>query len=129
MWHLLIITQQWVRKDTRKYQTSSATLKVKLIEMLWYQCSFQQNLPRQTSTNSTASSTSDVLCRSNPDVPSYSSKTNILPWHLLGHAIMLVICFDLQFSRRTRPMTSFCIFIAYINTEGILFNVKITRWD
>jgi hypothetical protein len=27
----------------------------------------------------------------------------------------------------TRPMTSFCIFIAYINTEGILFNVKITR--
>jgi hypothetical protein len=29
-----------VRKDTRKYQTSSATLK--LIEMLWYQCSFQQ---------------------------------------------------------------------------------------
>ena len=24
---------------------------------------------------------------------------------------------------------SFCIFIAYINTEGILFNVKITRWD
>jgi hypothetical protein len=25
-----------MRKDTRKYQTSSATLKVKLIEMLWY---------------------------------------------------------------------------------------------
>ena len=50
----------------------------------------------------------------------------ILPWHLLGHAIMSVICFDLQFSR---PMTSFCIFIAYINTEGILFNVKITRCD
>jgi hypothetical protein len=41
---------------------------------------------------------------------------------------MSVICFDLQFSRSTRPMTSFCIFIAYINTEGILFNVKITRW-
>jgi hypothetical protein len=54
---------------------------------------------------------------------------NILPWHLLGHAIMSVICFDLQFSRSTRTMTSFCIFIAYINTEGILFNVKITRWD
>ena len=53
----------------------------------------------------------------------------ILPWHLLGHAIMPVICFDLQFSHSTRPMTSFCIFIAYINTEGILFNVKITRWD
>jgi hypothetical protein len=42
---------------------------------------------------------------------------------------MSVICFDLQFSRSTRPMASFCIFIAYINTEGILFNVKITRWD
>ena len=53
----------------------------------------------------------------------------ILPWHLLGHAIMPVICFDSQFSHSTRPMTSFCIFIAYINTEGILFNVKITRWD
>ena len=53
----------------------------------------------------------------------------ILPWHLLGHAVMSVICFDLQFSRSTRPMTSFCIFIAYINTDGILFNVKITRWD
>ena len=53
----------------------------------------------------------------------------ILPWHLLGHAIMSVISFDLQFSCRTRPMTSFCIFIAYINTEGILFNFKITRWD
>ena len=37
MWHLLIITQHWVWKDTRKYQTSSATLK--LIEMLWYQLS------------------------------------------------------------------------------------------
>ena len=53
----------------------------------------------------------------------------ILSWHLLGQAIMSVICFDLQFSRSTRPMSSFCIFIAYINTEGILFNVKITRWD
>ena len=40
----------------------------------------------------------------------------LLPWHLLGHAIMSVICFDLQFSRSTRPMTSFCIFIAYKNT-------------
>jgi hypothetical protein len=54
---------------------------------------------------------------------------HILPWHLLGHAIKSITCFDLQFSRSTRPMTSFCIFIAYINTEGILFNVKITRWD
>jgi hypothetical protein len=27
--------------------------------------------------NSTASSTSDVSCRSNPDVPSYSSNTNM----------------------------------------------------
>jgi hypothetical protein len=50
---------------------------------------------------------------------------SILPWHLLGHAIKSITCFDLQFSRSTRPMTSFCIFIAYINTEGILFNVKI----
>ena len=38
---------------------------------------FQQNLPRKTSTNYTASSTSDVSCRSNPDVPSYSSNTNM----------------------------------------------------
>jgi hypothetical protein len=55
----------------------------------------------------------------------------IVSWHMLGHAIKLVTCFDLQFWRSTRPMTSFCIFIAYINTEpeGILFNVKITRWD
>jgi hypothetical protein len=44
---------------------------------------------------------------------------NILPWHLLGHAKMSVICFDLQFSRSTRPMTSFCIFIAYINTDYV----------
>ena len=50
--------------------------------------------------------------------------SNILTWHLLGHAIKSVTCFDLQFSRSTRPMTSFRIFIAYINTEGILFNVK-----
>jgi hypothetical protein len=42
MWHLLIITQHWVRKDTRKYQTSSVTLKLIKLEMLWYQCSFQQ---------------------------------------------------------------------------------------
>ena len=37
------------------------------------------NLPRTTSTctNSTASSTSDVSCRNNPDVPSYSSNTNM----------------------------------------------------
>ena len=48
---------------------------------------------------------------------------------MLGHAIKSVTCFDLQFSRSTRPMTSFCIFIAYINTEEILFNVKITRRD
>jgi hypothetical protein len=55
--------------------------------------------------------------------------SNILTWHLLGHAIKSVTCFDLQFSCSTRSMTSFCIFIAYINTEGIIFNVKITRWD
>jgi len=35
------------------------------------------NLPRKTSTNSTASSTSDVSCRSNPDVPSYCANTNM----------------------------------------------------
>jgi hypothetical protein len=44
-------------------------------------------------------------------------------WHLLGHAIMSVICFDLQFSRSTRPMTSFCIVIAYINTRGNTFRI------
>ena len=38
---------------------------------------FLANLPRKTSTNSTASSTSYVSCRSNPDVPSYSSNTNM----------------------------------------------------
>jgi hypothetical protein len=43
--------------------------------------------------------------------------------------ICSVTCFDSQFWCSTRPMTSFCILIAYINTEGILFNVKITRWD
>jgi len=51
----------------------------------------------------------------------------IVTCHLLGHAIQSVTCVDLQFWRSTRPMTSFCIYIAYINTEGILFNVKITR--
>ena len=38
---------------------------------------FSANLPRKSSTNSTASSTSDVSCRSNPVVPSYSSNTNM----------------------------------------------------
>ena len=38
---------------------------------------FSANLPRKTSTNSTTSSTSDVSCRSNPDVPFYSSNTNM----------------------------------------------------
>jgi 23S rRNA U2552 (ribose-2'-O)-methylase RlmE/FtsJ len=32
---------------------------------------FSVNLPRKTSTNSTASSTSDVSCRSNPNVSSF----------------------------------------------------------
>ena len=40
----------------------------------------------------------------------------IVSWLLLGHAIKSVTCFDLQFWRSTRTMTSFCIFIAYINT-------------
>jgi len=37
------------------------------------------NLPRttSTSTNATASSTSDVSCRSNPDVPTYCANTNM----------------------------------------------------
>ena len=34
-----------------------------------------------------------ATCKKNP---------YILPWHLLGHVIMSVICFDLQFSRSTR---------------------------
>jgi hypothetical protein len=53
----------------------------------------------------------------------------LLIWdrHLLCHAIKSLICFDLHFSRSTRPMTSFCIFIAYKNTEGILLNFNITR--
>jgi hypothetical protein len=40
----------------------------------------------------------------------------IVSWHLLDHATKSVSCFNLQFWRSTRPMTSFCIFIAYINT-------------
>ena len=32
-----------------------------------------------------------------------------MTWHLLGHAIKSVTCFDLQFWCSTRPMTSFCI--------------------
>ena len=38
---------------------------------------FAANLPRKTSTNSTASSTSDVSCRSNPNVSSYCANTNM----------------------------------------------------
>ena len=38
---------------------------------------FSANLPRETSTNSTASSTSDVSCRSNPNVSSYCANTNM----------------------------------------------------
>jgi hypothetical protein len=38
-----------------------------------------------------------------------------LSWHLLCHAIRSVICLYLQISRSTRLMTTFCIFIAYIN--------------
>ena len=40
---------------------------------------------------------------SNPqfDTANYS---NIVSWHLLGHAIKSITCFDLQFSRSTRPM-------------------------
>ena len=35
------------------------------------------NLPRKTSTNYTASSTSEVSCRNNTDVPSYCANTNM----------------------------------------------------
>ena len=77
MWHLLIITQHWVRKDTRKYQTSSATLKLIEIINALVPVQFSANLPRKTSTNSTASSTSDVSCRSNPNVSSYCANTNM----------------------------------------------------
>ena len=42
----------------------------------------------------------------------YSVSSYIVSWHLLGHAIKSITCFDLQFSRSTRPMTSFCIVIA-----------------
>jgi hypothetical protein len=38
---------------------------------------FSANLPRKASTNSTASSTSDVSCRSNPNVSSYCAITNM----------------------------------------------------
>jgi hypothetical protein len=38
---------------------------------------FSANLPRKTSTTSTASSTSDVSCRSNPNVSSYCANTNM----------------------------------------------------
>ena len=38
---------------------------------------FSANLPRKPSTNSTASSTSDVSCRSNPNVSSYCANTNM----------------------------------------------------
>ena len=43
---------------------------------------------------------------------------HIVSWHLLGHAIKSVTCFDLPFSRSTRPMTSFCIFITYIRRRS-----------
>jgi hypothetical protein len=38
---------------------------------------FSANLPRKTSANSTGSSTSDVSCRSNPNVSSYCANTNM----------------------------------------------------
>ena len=60
-------------KNTRKYQKSSAIPR--LIEMV----PVVSNLPRTTPTwtTSTASSTSDVSCRSNPNVPSYCANTNM----------------------------------------------------
>jgi hypothetical protein len=40
-----------------------------------------------------------------------STKWCIVTWHLLGHAIKSVTCFDLQFWCSMRTMTSFCIFM------------------
>ena len=57
-------------------------------------------------------------------------KTEFLAWEpkffnkQKVNVVAKTTCFDLQLSRSTRLMPSFCIFIAYINTEGILFNVK-----
>jgi hypothetical protein len=53
-------------------------------------------------------------------------KWHILAWHLLGHAIKSVTWFDLQFSCSTRPMTSFCIFIAYKmqDTRYFIFHIR-----
>jgi hypothetical protein len=48
----------------------------KLIPILW-PVQFSANLPRKTSTNSSASSTSDVSCRSNPNASSYCANTNM----------------------------------------------------
>ena len=51
-------------------------------------------------------------------VISASTGRNDLVFDISYRDICSVICFDLQFSRSTRPMTSFCIFIAYINTRN-----------
>ena len=52
------------------------------------------------------------------------SEWYIVSWHLLSHAIKSVICFDLPFSRSTRPMTSFCIFITYIDAEAVFLKLE-----
>ena len=74
MWHQYIITQQWVRQDMKISNTLSntETNRNDLVPVV-------SNLPRttSTSTNSAANSTSDVSCRSNPDVPSYCANTSM----------------------------------------------------
>ena len=53
-----------------------------------------------------------------------SKCTNIVSWHLLGHAIKSVTYFDLPFSRSTRPMTSFGIFITYIRRRSMFLKLE-----
>ena len=55
----------------------------------------------------------------------FSKKKNCFIYRVMTcHAIRSVICFDLQFSRSTRQMTSFCIFIAYIKHRGNSFKLQ-----
>lgn len=63
-----------MKKDTKRYQISSATLKL-IIEMLWYHVQLSDT---STSTNPAASSTSDVSRRINPDVRFYRTNINTI---------------------------------------------------
>jgi hypothetical protein len=53
-----------------------------------------------------------------------AGEQHIVSWHLLGHAIKSVICLDLQISRSTSPLTSFCIFIALHTHRGNSFKLQ-----